>query len=106
MKGGEYLLKTIQLETTDIFRGAYFLCVGGELINVSFRSNGGNTATFIFTGSDLQNHDKTYRNGKALVNPLQFREELNHLRDILFEKQRKETRRYDYERKKRTRMQY
>ncbi len=97
-------MKTSKLETTDIFRGAFFLCVGGELKNVSFQSNRGNTATFIFTGSNLQKHDKDYRIGKALVNPLQFREELNHLRDILFEKQRNETRRYDNGRKKR--MQY
>ncbi len=97
-------MKTSKLETTDIFLGAFFLCVGGELKDVSFLPNRGNTATFMFTGLDLQKHDKDYRIGKALVNPLQFREELNHLRDILFEKQRKETRRCDYGRKKR--MQY
>ncbi len=45
-------------ETTDIFRGAFFLCVGGELKRISFESNRGNTATFIFTGSDLQKHEK------------------------------------------------
>jgi hypothetical protein len=29
-----------------------------------------------------------YRRGQALVNPLQLRECLNHLRDVLFEKLR------------------
>ncbi len=93
-----------KLETTDIFLGAFLLCIGGILKNVSFLPHRGNTATFIFTGSNLQKHDKDYRIGKALVNPLQFREELNHLRDVLFEKQRKEKGRYDYGTKKR--MQY
>ncbi|MCD4763203.1 MAG: hypothetical protein K8R28_04160 [Desulfobacterales bacterium] len=42
----------------------------------------------MFTGPDLTRHDKEYRNGHALVNPLQFRESLNHLKDILFEELR------------------
>ena len=81
-------MNTSTLETTDIFRGAFFLCVGGDLSNIRFRSNGGQTATFMFTGQNLHKHDKDYREGQALVNPLQYREALNHLRDILFEKQR------------------
>jgi hypothetical protein len=38
----------------------------------------------------LDKLDKQYRDGQALVNPLQFRETLNHLRDILFEKLREQ----------------
>jgi hypothetical protein len=46
--------------------------------------------------------DKQYRDGQALVNPLQFRESLNHLRDILFNKLRENGgTRYDRERKDR-----
>ena len=77
------------LETTDIFRGAFFLCMGGDLRDIRFRSNGKQITTFHFTGEDLHKHDNAYRNGRALVNPLQFREALNHLRDILFERLRK-----------------
>ena len=95
-------MNTSTLETTDIFRGAFFLCVGGDLSQVSFRPNGGNTATFMFTGPNLHKHDKDYRNGHAQVNPLQFKEALNHLRDILFERQRRQLRRYDNERRKKT----
>ena len=72
------------LETTDIFRGAFFLCMGGDLTDIRFRQNGKQIASFLFTGPDLAGHDKAYRNGNALVNPVQFRESLNHLRDILF----------------------
>ncbi|MBC2717919.1 MAG: hypothetical protein HF978_21675 [Desulfobacteraceae bacterium] len=92
------------LETTDIFRGAFFMCMGGDLADIRFRTNGKQIATFSFTGEDLQKHDLAYRNGRALVNPLQFREALNHLRDILFERLRKQQSqrnemRYDRKRK-------
>ncbi len=76
------------LETTDIFRGAFFMCMGGDLSDIRFRQNGKQIASFMFTGPDLDKHDKAYINGHALVNPVQFREALNHLRDILFEKLR------------------
>ena len=84
-------MRTNSLETTDIFRGAFFLCKGGDLSEIRFRKNGKQIASFLFTGQDLIKHDKEYRNGHALVNPLQFRESLNHLRDILFEKLREHT---------------
>ena len=81
-------MDTNSLETTDIFRGAFFLCNGGDLSGVRFRSNGKRMATFLITGKDLDKLDRDYRAGKALVNPLQFRESLNHLRDILFDRLR------------------
>ena len=88
-KGGE-CININKLETTDIFRGAYFLCMGGSLCDVRFRNNGKRIASFMFTGTDLGQLDRDYMNGNALVNPIQFRESLNRLRDILFEKQRKQ----------------
>ena len=81
-------MNTTSLETTDIFRGAFFLCKGGDLSEVRFRNNGKRIATFLIIGKDLDKLDKAYRSGKAQVDPLQFRESLNHLRDILFEKLR------------------
>lgn len=83
------------LETTDIFRGAFIICMGGDLADIRF--NGRQIASFMFKGHDLHKHDKAYINGHALVNPVQFREALNRLRDILFEQLRKETR---YDRKR------
>jgi hypothetical protein len=86
-------LKPNSLETTDIFRGAFFLCNGGDLSDVRVRNHAERDrrrriATFLITGKDLEQLDRDYRSGQALVNPLQFRESLNHLRDILFEKLR------------------
>ncbi len=95
-------MKNNSFETTDLFRGAFLLCVGGNLNDIRFRSNGKQIASFLFTGPDLQKHDSDYRNGHALVNPIQFREALNHLRDILFERLRNEREmRYDRKRKDR-----
>jgi len=84
-------LSTSRLETTDIFRGAFFLCKGAELSEVSLRNNGKRIASFLFTGDGLDQLDKDYMNGTAQVNPVQFRESLNRLRDILFENLRKDS---------------
>ena len=93
---------TSTLETTDIFRGAFYLCMGGNLEDIRFNRGGKQIASFMFTGQDLHKHDRAYRDGHALVNPVQFRESLNHLRDILFNQLRKrETTRYDRTRKDR-----
>ncbi len=71
-------------EITDIFRGAFFLCNGGDLCGIRMDGNGRRVATFLIRGEGLNRLDKEYRSGQALVNPLEFRESLNHLRDILF----------------------
>ena len=85
-----------RLETTDIFRGAFFMCMGGDLEDIKFNQSSRQIASFMFTGSNLHKHDKAYLNGHALVNPVQFREALNHLRDILFKNLRqRENTRYD-----------
>lgn len=78
----------VNLETTDIFRGAFLLCSGGDLAEVRVRNNGKRIATFLITGKNLDELDRDYRTGRALVNPLQLRESLNHLRDVMFEKLR------------------
>ena len=46
-------LKTNSLETTDIFRGAYFLCRGGELSEIRFRGNGKPIASFLFAAGKI-----------------------------------------------------
>ena len=70
-------------ETTDIFKGAFFLSNGGNLSGISF--NDRQIATFTLTGKNLQQLDSDYNTGRALVSPVILRESLNHLRDILFE---------------------
>jgi hypothetical protein len=77
------------VETTDIFRGAFFLCHGGRLREVKL--NGGKVVTFLIEGEEINRLDLDYRSGQALVNPVEFREWLNHLRDILFAKLREKS---------------
>ena len=43
----------VNLETTDLFRGAFLLCMGGDLAGVRVRSHGKRIATFLITGKDL-----------------------------------------------------
>ena len=97
-------MNTGTFETTDLFRGAFFLSMGGKLRTIRIRNNGKLIASFLFTGNDLDQLERKYRSGQALVDPLQYRESLNYLRDILFEKlqENKEQSRYDRKRKNRS----
>ena len=83
-------MESISLETTDIFRGAFLLASRGDLAGIRVRNNGKRIATFLITGTGLDRLDRDYRCGRALVNPVQLREALNHLRDVMFEKLRKD----------------
>ena len=76
------------VETTDLFRGAYLLCNGGTLLQVRLEDEHPRLASFLIEGEGLERLELEYRSGQATVNPLQFRESLNHLRDILFNKLR------------------
>jgi hypothetical protein len=73
------------LEVTDLYKGAFLLCMGGRRI-----------ASFLITGFDLDRFDSDYRAGRALVNPVELRESLNHLRDVMFDKLRKSEGREEY----------
>lgn len=89
------------LETTDIFRGAFFLCNGARLSEVRLNRDNNRIVSFLIEGDEIDRLDLDYRSGQALVNPLLFRETLNQLRDILFNTLREKNRgkRYDRERK-------
>jgi hypothetical protein len=72
-------------ESTDIYKSAYFLCMGGSLADIRVNDR---IATFEIAGEDLERQDMDYHTGRALVNPVQLRETLNLLRDMLFAKLR------------------
>ncbi len=72
------------LETTDLFKSAFLLCMGGSLANISVEFNGRKTATFLITGNNLDQYNTDYVSGRAMVNPTQLKNSLNHLRDVLF----------------------
>jgi hypothetical protein len=76
------------VEETDIFKSAYLLCNGGDLSGIRIKPGNRRIAAFTITGCDLEKLEMDYRRGTALVNPLQLRECLNHLRDMLFKRLR------------------
>lgn len=76
------------VEVTDLYKGAFLLCMGAHLEQVNVRNNGRPIATFLITGPEIERWDDDYRKGRALVNPVQLRDTLNHLRDVMFEKLR------------------
>jgi hypothetical protein len=47
----------VSLETTDLFKGAFLMCSGGDLAEVRVRDNGRRIATFLITGPDLDRFD-------------------------------------------------
>jgi hypothetical protein len=75
------------IETSDIFRGAYLLTQGARLTET--RTHRGQVR-FVIEGEGVAEHDERYRLGHALVNPVALRETLNLLRDLVFERLRKE----------------
>ena len=82
------LLDQDRLETTDIFKGAFFLARGGKLVNVRIKENTRKTVSFLFELEDIAVLDKDYRRGEGYINASALRDSLNHLRDILFDKLR------------------
>lgn len=72
------------LETTDIFRGAFFLSSGGTLQGAYVSEDNRQVVLFRIICKNITELDRAYRTGKALVNPLQLKESLNLLRETLF----------------------
>ena len=74
------------VEVSDLYKGAFLLCMGAWLDQVNVRNTGRKMATFLISGPDIERLEDDYRSGRALVNPVQFREAINHLRDVMFKK--------------------
>ena len=72
------------VETTDIFRGAFFLCHGARLASIRIKQDNRRIVAFLIEGEEIDRLDLDYRRGRATVNPLLLRETLNELRDIIF----------------------
>ncbi|MCP3666897.1 MAG: hypothetical protein GY696_31125 [Gammaproteobacteria bacterium] len=75
---------TNHIETTDLFKGAFLLCMGGSLTGSRVTYNGRKTVAFLITGTDLDRHNEAYIADTALVSPRKLENALNHLRDLLF----------------------
>jgi hypothetical protein len=74
-----------EIETSDLFRGAYLLCCGARVGALIVQRG---QVRFVIEGEDVGREDMRYRTGCAQVNPIALRESLNLLRDLMFERLR------------------
>lgn len=62
-KGGESLMISA-VETTDIFRGGFFLLNGGRLSDVRLGDNNRGIVSFLIEGDNMARLDLDYRTGR------------------------------------------
>jgi hypothetical protein len=83
------------LQTEDLFLGAFGLTRGGELAGIEIRGvNGKRLAVFRIAGPDMQQAERDYYNGPALVNLRLLKAEVTRLKNLAFEALREEESRY------------
>ncbi|MCU0293262.1 MAG: hypothetical protein MUF10_14935 [Thermoanaerobaculaceae bacterium] len=85
------------LETEDLFLAAYALTRGGgELVRVQVRAlNGRRLAVFAIEGGGLEEAEREYWRGSAVVNLQLLKSHLRRLKDRAFDAVRQEERRRD-----------
>jgi hypothetical protein len=84
------------LQTDDLFLGAFGLVRGGELQAVEVRgTNGRRVAVFTIAGPGLDDIQREYHRGAALVDLRLLKSEVRRLKDVAFEALRREERRAD-----------
>ena len=82
------------IQTDDIFLGALGLVRGGELEAVEVRgTNGRRVAVFRIGGLGVDEAEREYHRGAALVDLRLLKSEVRRLKDVAFEAIRKEERR-------------
>lgn len=83
------------LLTEDLFLGAYGLTRGGELAGIEVRGvNGKRLAVFRIAGADMQQAERDYYQGPALVNLRLLKAEVTRLKNLAFEALREEESRH------------
>lgn len=78
----------MKVETTDIYFSAYLMAKGITLETMNIR-NGGNRLKiiFIFSGNEtLDRLNRAFQNGQALINPIDLKKCVLHLKDIMYDK--------------------
>ena len=101
--------KSQELTIKDMYEGAYLLCRGLELKDLTIVGNNGKKlVTFTFTGHQIEEISEEYRTGRATVNLALFKFTMEKLKDRMFalirEKEKAENRRkekcLDYQKRK------
>lgn len=90
----------MKVKTSDLYFSAYLMAKGIALEAMNIQTNG-RRQKIIFTFNSqekLDNLVRTFQNGKALINPIEFKKSILHLKDIMYDRLRnkQEERRYEY----------
>jgi hypothetical protein len=82
------------LHTDDLFLGGFALTRGGELAGVEVRGvNGRRMAVFVIDGASVEEAERDYYRGQALVNLQLLKAQVRRLKDVAFTAMREEERR-------------
>jgi hypothetical protein len=82
------------LHTDDLFLGGFALSRGGELAGVEVRGmNGRRMAVFVIDGPSVEEAERDYYRGAALVNLQLLKAQVRRLKDVAFTAMREEERR-------------
>jgi hypothetical protein len=82
------------LQTDDLFLGAFGLVRGGELAAIEVRgTNGRRVAFFTIRGPGVEDAERDYHRGAALVDLRLLKSEVRRLKELAFEALRAEERR-------------
>jgi hypothetical protein len=82
------------LQTDDLFLGAFGLVRGGELRTIEVHgTNGRRVAVFRIAGPGMEDAEREYHRGAALVDLRLLKSEVRRLKDMAFEALRAEERR-------------
>ena len=78
----------------DLYEGAYLLCMGFHLKQLTITDPGGRgkrKAVFLITGDGIEEKAESYRTGQATVNVAMLKFTLEKLKDAMFAKIREQT---------------
>jgi hypothetical protein len=70
-----------EIETGDVFRAAYLVSRGGHVVKATVQ--GKDHVVLTVKGEDLEREDNRYKTASGLVEPLQLKENLNRVRDLV-----------------------
>lgn len=85
----------MRLTTSDLYESSFLHCAGAQLSDVWNEHNRDSKVVFVFDDSllsdgRLEELQKSYHNGTAVVNLAEYRHSLESLKDVMFRLLRKE----------------
>ena len=92
-----------QIQVQDLFEGAFLLCRGFEIKNLTVKNkNGRKIAFFYFEGENIKSTQNEYKQGQATCNIAFLKFTLDQLKDQMFKKFRELERHHEHSSLERT----